>query len=155
MSYTDGRALSGMNDDFTDAAARASRVLIENAAEIITGDPNGFPDVLNVPPNNGGSGSSTFDFSQALATVQQAPITQDCKNRFNTIVNGIANGSISGPAELAWAQAVAQAAQGIGDYPSECMDSGDEPMAWYWWLVIGGGAAILVYLLYFRKRRRK
>lgn len=155
MSYTYGRALRGMNDDFTDAATRAGRILIENAPEIITGDPNGFPDVLNVPPNNGGSGAPTFDFGQALAAVQQAPITQACKNRFSAIVDGISKGSISGPSDLAWAQAVAQASQGIGDYPSECIDSGGEPMAWYWWLAIGGGAAILVYLLYFRKRRRK
>jgi|GEM_PF-4748331 len=149
MSYTDGRAFGGMNDEFTDAMTRTGRILVENAPEILTGDPNALPEVFNTPPSGG---TPSFDFSQALAAVQQAPITQACKDRFNSIVNGIAAGTISGPSDLAWAQAMAQAAQGIGDYPSECIEA--ETMAWYWWLVIGGGAAVVIYLLFFNKRKK-
>ncbi|MEP7217561.1 MAG: hypothetical protein ABI876_01525 [Bacteroidota bacterium] len=90
--------------------------------------------------------------AELLTTIDNAPITDECRARFKLLVQQVTAGQIPSPTDIVWVQSMVSAAMGKGTYPPECAQA---VFQWWWWAAGGSVVALALYLLLRRKSGKK
>lgn len=125
-------------------------------------DAPGSPDAGTTDPNADGAGGGAsggasgdadatkkLDITKLISSIQTAPMKDECRVRANRILNELLAAKAPTPEDIGFIQAVALAAQGLGEYPPECV-----PTPWWWWFAAGAGILLTGWLVYYYTRKK-